>query len=61
MFALDLATVAKPPCQRSSHKTTMLTKVNINTVTGLFPTKTANMPKMLTPGTRPTYTSIRNL
>ena len=38
----------------------MLTKVNIDTVTGLLLTKTVNILKISIPGTRPIYTSLRS-
>ena len=34
-------------------------KVTIENVTNLFPHKTDDMPKISTPGNRPTYTSLR--
>ena len=37
----------------------MMDKITIENVTNLFPTKTEDMPKILTPGNRPTYTFLR--
>ena len=34
-------------------------KISIENIVKLFPTKTEDMPKISTPGTRPTYTSLR--
>ena len=34
-------------------------KITIENVTNLFPTKTEDMPKISTPGNRPTYSSLR--
>ena len=35
-------------------------KISIDNIIRLFPTKSEDMPKISTPGNRPTYTSLRN-